>query len=73
MKAGDGDPFTLMYEGSDLIIVYRDDGAAYSDEKRKYLRRDLKHTGMGLFLIRIYWHYRAFHPGMWNSWNGSTV
>ena len=46
--------FTLMYEGSDLIIVYRDDGAGISsDEKEKIFEKGFgKHTGMGLFLIR---------------------
>ena len=34
--------FTLMYEGSDLIIVYRDDRAGISSDEGKYLRRDLE-------------------------------
>ncbi|NLV26134.1 MAG: PAS domain-containing sensor histidine kinase [Methanomicrobiales archaeon] len=46
--------FTLMYEGSDLIIVYCDDGIGISpDEKEKIFERGFgKNTGMGLFLIR---------------------
>ncbi|MCA1917496.1 PAS domain-containing sensor histidine kinase [Methanospirillum hungatei] len=46
--------FTLIHEGSDLIIVYSDDGAGISyDEKEKIFERGFgKNTGMGLFLIR---------------------
>lgn len=46
--------FSLIYEGSDLVIKYSDNGVGIPDDiKEKIFERGFgKNTGMGLFLIR---------------------